>query len=100
MKEDVTSPTGLPPTLACRLHRGGRAVHLWGLALYAAAQLALLVALSCWHPSLTESWRAHRWEQLQRLRARVIAAVPPVLDGPRERDSATHPAAMAATALP
>jgi hypothetical protein len=99
MKEDFNPASGLPPARACRLHRGGRAVLPGDLALYGAARPALLVALPRWHPTLTESWRAHKWEQLQRLRARAIAAVCPVLDGLREPDSATHPAAMAAAAL-
>jgi hypothetical protein len=37
---------------------------------YALAQAALVLAMDHWHPALTESWMAHKWEQLQQLVAR------------------------------
>jgi hypothetical protein len=53
-----------------RLRQRSRAVLVWGFGLYAAAQLALVLALVFWHPTWTESWQAHKWEQLRQLTAR------------------------------
>ncbi len=52
---------------ARRMRQGARRVFFWALGFYAAAQLALVVALGYWHPTLTESWKSHKWEQLRRL---------------------------------
>ncbi len=43
---------------------------MWGLGLFAAAQLAFVVALDHWHPTLTGSWCSHKWTLLRRLLAR------------------------------
>ncbi len=43
---------------------------LWALGFFVAAQLGLVLALSHWHPSLTESWWEHKREQLRQLTAR------------------------------
>jgi hypothetical protein len=64
------APRSLALAWARRLHRGGRAFLLWMLGLYAAVQLALILAMDYWQPTLTEGWKANKWEQLQRLVAR------------------------------
>jgi hypothetical protein len=55
---------------ARRLRRGSRAVLLWALGFFAAAQAGLVLALDYWHPALTESWWEHKWGQLRQLAAR------------------------------
>ncbi len=67
------APRGRPSLAVARsrrLRRGSRAVLLWGLGWFAAAQLALVLALDHWHPTLTETWQANKFEQLRQLTAR------------------------------
>ncbi len=45
----------------------GRAVLLWALALYAVTQLALVAAMSRWHPILYERAYLEKWQQLRGL---------------------------------
>jgi hypothetical protein len=53
-----------------RLRQKSRTIFVWWLGLFAAAQLALVLALYFWHPTWTDSWQAHKWEQLRQRVAR------------------------------
>jgi hypothetical protein len=53
-----------------RLRRRSVVVLACCVALYAAAQLGLVLALDHWHPTWTESWREHKWDQLRQLAER------------------------------
>jgi hypothetical protein len=74
-----------------RLRGGSRAVWLWGFALYAAAQLALVLALSSWRPTLTEGWKANKWEQLRNLAAAPADRPLLVMLGSSRTDAAFDP---------
>jgi hypothetical protein len=64
------APRSLAVARVRRMRLGSRSVLLWSLAFFAAAQLALILALNRWHPTLTETWQAEKWEQLRQLVAR------------------------------
>jgi hypothetical protein len=64
------APRSLAVARVRRMRLGSRAVLLWSLGFFAAAQLALVLALKVWHPTLTETWQAEKWEQLRQLAAR------------------------------
>jgi hypothetical protein len=55
---------------ARRLRRCGRAVLLWTLGLYLAAQAALLLVLDRWRPTLAVTVCRDKWRQLRQLAAR------------------------------
>src|SRR4051812_45515019 len=52
-----------------RLSRHGRKAVLWSLALYAAAQCALLLAMPYWHPTSYQAVADHKWRRVRELTA-------------------------------
>jgi hypothetical protein len=83
--------TPLPVVRGRWLRGGSRAVWLWGFGLYAATQLALVLALSSWRPTLTEGWKANKWEQLRHLAAGAPDRPLVVMLGSSRTDAAFDP---------